>query len=345
MGITMGAYIDQGGHVDGHTRDAELHPGIDRLLLTGSEQAREIAGRIDRAEFVDGWDALLACEDVPLILMLTNNRDAGRLTLEAIEAGRRVYGEKPGARTADDMQRIVDACARTGAHYTPCYVRRTMTETQEIKRLIEAGALGELWSFQASWITWSAELRGVDQWLFDGEIAGGGIIYWLACHWIDLMRYVTGQRIVAVSAMTATMDERISVEDVACLSARLEGGAIGTIRCGYLRNPSTGGYDDYQLMTAYEGSHGAITHIPQGEVTVRVISRAEGFVPGEQRDLRIAPPTRGGYAYALLDEVVAATVEGRAPMIGAEDALYVLRVAEAAYEASTTGREVAVPGH
>ena len=122
MGITMGAYIDHGGHVDGHMRDAELHPGIDRLLVTGSEQAREIAGRIDKAEFVADWDALLGRDDVPLILMLTTNLDAGRLTLEAVEAGRRVYGEKPGARTAEDMQRIVDACARTGAHLSLIHI-------------------------------------------------------------------------------------------------------------------------------------------------------------------------------------------------------------------------------
>ena len=67
----------------------------DKILVLSTsdsaEQAREIAGRIDRAEFVDGWDALLACEDVPLILMLTNNRDAGRLTLEAIEAGKIMF--------------------------------------------------------------------------------------------------------------------------------------------------------------------------------------------------------------------------------------------------------------
>jgi len=342
MGLTVGAYINEGGHVEGHMRDVELHPGIDRLLVTGSEQAREIADGMDKADFVADWDALIHEDGVPLVLMLTSNLQAGRLTLEAVEAGRSVYGEKPGARTADQMQAIVDACTRTGAHYTPCYARRLMTESQEIKRLIEAGAIGELWSFQANWITSAAELRGVDQWLFTDEMAGGGILYWLGCHWIDLLRFVTGQKIVAVSAMTARRNQRISVEDVACLLARTEGGAIGTIRCGYLQNP-TRGYDDYQLMTAYEGSHGAISHFPRGEVTVRVLSRAEGFAAeGELRELRIDATRSGGYAYDLLDEVVRAVDEERAPMVTEEDALYVLRVIEAAYRAAETGKEQSV---
>ncbi|MGD9496927.1 MAG: Gfo/Idh/MocA family protein [Armatimonadota bacterium] len=339
MGITIGAYINEGGHVSGHMRDVEVHEGIDQVLVTGSEQARAIAQEMDKARSVPDWDALMREDDVRLILMLTNNRDAGRLTLEAVDSGKRVYGEKPGAHTADQMQAIVAACRRTGGHFTPCYVRRMLAESQELRRLVQGGAIGELWSVQASWITWSTALRGVDHWLFDDEMAGGGILYWLGCHWIDLLRFVTGRPIVAVSAMTATVDPRISVEDVACLAVRLEGGAIGTIRCGYLRDPSREGYEDYQLMTAYEGSHGAVSHFPHGEVTVRALVRVAPSAQGELRELRIEMPRTGGYAYPLLDEVVRATVEGRTPSVTEDDALYVLRVAEAAYQAARTGRE------
>lgn len=343
MGITVGAYIDEGGHVSGHMRDVEQHPQIERLLVTGSDQAREVTAGMDKAQFVADWDALLATEDVPLIIMLTNNRDAGRLTLQAVRSGRRIYGEKPGARTAEEMAAIVDACAASGAHFTPCYARRTFADTLEVKRLIDAGTIGELWSFQASWLTSSAALRGAYQWLFDREMAGGGILHWLGCHFIDLLRFVTGRRIVAVSAMTATVQPGISVEDVACLSLRLEGGAIGTIRCGYVNNVTGGDYEDYQLMTAYEGAEGTIAHFPHGRVTVRALSRIDLSAPaGQLREVRIETPRVGGYAYALLDEVMQATVEGRAPLVTAEDALYVLRVIEAAQESARTGREVGV---
>jgi len=343
MGITVGAYIDEGGHVSGHMRDVEQQPEIDRLLVTGSAQAREIAAGMAKAEFVSDWDALLATDELPLIIMLTNNRDAGRLTLEAVGSGRWVYGEKPGARTAGEMAAIVEACAHRGTHFTPCYARRTFADTLEVKQLIEAGALGELWSFQASWLTSSAALRGPEQWLFDGERAGGGILYWLGCHFIDLLRFVTGERIVAVSAMTASVQPAISVEDLACVSARLEGGAIGTMRCGYVNNVGGADYEDYQLMTACEGSAGLIAHFPHGAVTVRSRSRLDPQAPaGQLREVRMDSPRQGGYAYALLDEVVRATIEGRAPLLTAEDALYVLRVAEAAYESARTGREVAL---
>lgn len=344
MGITMGAYIDGGGHVGGHMRDVALLESIDRLLVTGSEEARAVAAEMQKAEYVDDWRGLLDDVGMPAIIVLTNNRDAGRLTREAVEAGKWVYGEKPGARSVAEMSRIVDACSRTGAHFTPCYARRTFPETREIKRLLDAGAVGELWSFQTSWITSQAALRGVDWWGFSGETAGGGILYWLGCHWIDLIRFVTGQRIVAVSAMCRTAQEQISVEDVACLAVRLEGGAIGTIRCGYLLDPF-GEYEDYQLMTAWEGSEGWISHFPHGPITLRMRTRADAFcTASETQEIAIDHPRTGGYARELLADFVAAISEGREPLVTEEDALYVLQVAEAALEASRTGREQEIAG-
>jgi predicted dehydrogenase len=242
------------------------------------------------------------------------------------------------------MQSIVSVCARTGAHFTPCYTRRTYPETLEIKRLLEAGAVGELWSFQANWITSQAALRGTDTWFFSEEMAGGGILYWLGCHWIDLIRYVTGERIVAVSAMCRTAEERIDVEDVACLSVRLEGGAIGTIRCGFVLDPFEG-YDDYQLMTAWEGSQGAISHFPHGPVTVRTRSRGLSAIGGSDvRELSIDTARPGGYALGLLDDFLAALSEDHRPLVAEDDALYVLQVAEAAYRASATGSEQSIGG-
>ena len=336
MAIALGVYFDGGGHVSGHMQDVALLPEIEHVLMTGSEQAREIAAAMEKAEYVDDVAAVVGNSSLPAVMVLANTRDAAEVTLAAVEAGQWVYAETPGARAAAGMEAIAAACARTGAHFTPCYARRTFADTLEIKRLIEAGALGELWSFQANWIASRAELRGVDWWGFREEIAGGGILYWLGCHWIDAISFVTGQRITEVSALCTTAEPRISVEDVACLSLRLEGGAIGTLRCGYLLNPYEG-YEDCHLMTAWEGSDGWISHHPHGAVTLRARSRTH-----EVADLVIDRTGAGGYAPALLSDFIKAVETGRRPRVCEDDALYVLRVIEAAYASSRTGAAVKV---
>ncbi len=339
MAFTLGVYIEDHPHTVGHVRDVEELASIEHVLMAGSERAAQIAARMHKADFVGGWAELIAREGLDAVVVLTNNRDAGRMTLQALERGLYVYGEKPGARTVEEMEAITEAARSNNAHFTPCYVRRTFSETHEIRRLLDEGAVGRLWSFQANWITSQAELRGADHWLFDGERAGAGILYWLCCHWIDHLRFVTGERIVSVGGMTGTMDERISVEDVACVCARLEGGAIGTLRCGYLLNPYEP-YDDYQLMTAFEGSHGALSYFPHGRTTLRLRTRAAGLTVGsELREITIEEERPGGYAGALLSDFVEAARKRVPPMVTAEDALYVMRVIEAVLKASRTGSE------
>ena len=343
MSIKMGVYYDDHPHATGHLIDLEISDAVERVFFTGSDAARERAEATEKAEYVeDGWQDFLADEAIRAMCVLTNNRDAGPMTLEAIERGKYVYADKPGARTAEEMQRIVEAAQQTGAHYCPCYVRRTFGDTKEMRRLLEAGAIGKLWSFQATWVTSQATLRGVEHWLFDDALAGGGIVYWLACHWLDTLKFVTGSKVVAVSAMVATQNADISVEDVACLNLRLENGAVGSIRAGYLLDPFPG-YQDNDLMMAFEGSDGSLGYFPNGPTTLRLRTRAEGFaVAGETRELRMQEQRRGGYAFELFSGFVAAVEAGLAPPATEEDALYVLRVAEAAYESSRSGADQAL---
>ncbi len=343
MSVKLGVYYDDHPHAGGHFTDIEALDTIERVLITGSEAARERAEAMAKAEYVeDGWEDFLADDAIPAVCVLTNNRDAGAMTLAAIEQGKYVYADKPGARTAADMERIVEAAEQTGAHYCPCYVRRTFGETKEMRRLIQSGALGDLWSFQATWVTSQARLRGVEHWLFSDELAGGGIAYWLACHWLDTLKFVTGSKAVAVSAMVATQNPDIGVEDVACLNLRLENGVIGSIRAGYLLDPFPG-YEDNDLMMAFEGSEGSLGYFPHGPVTLRLRTRAEGFSAGTAtQTIGIEERKPGGYALALLSDFVGAVEAGGEPLVTEEDAFYVLRVAEAAYEASRTGAEQAL---
>lgn len=343
MALTVGMYLDEGAHVSGHTADVDACEEIERVIVTGGEQARQWAEKMGKAQFVaEAWPKLVADESVPLLVVLTNNRDAGRLTLQAVQAGKYVYGEKPGAHSAEQMERIVAAAQQSGGHFVPCYARRTFPDTVELRRLLRAGVVGELWSFHCTWITSSARLRGVHSWLFSQELAGGGILHWLGCHWLDLLRFVTGQEVVLVSALLRTCDPDITVEDVACLALELQGGAIGTLRAGYLLDPSNG-YQPHELnelMNAFEGSSGSVVHFPGQPAHLRVRTRAPGFwALGETRELTLSH-TQTGYAPMLLRQTVAAVLDRTAPPVTEVDAWQVLRVAEAARQSSRTGIQV-----
>ena len=72
---------------------------------------------------------------------------------------------------------------------------------------------------------------------------GGGVLAWLGCHWLDALRFVTGEEIVRVQAELATTSgESIDVEDTAAVSFRTSGGAVGSLHAGYLLAVGNPGY-------------------------------------------------------------------------------------------------------
>jgi predicted dehydrogenase len=131
---------------------------------------------------------------------------------------------------------------------------------QEARRRVAAGLLGRLLTVEARMITTQVRFRDPASWLFQRSAAGGGILTWLGCHYLDLIPHLLGDDITAVSAQLGTFSgEAIDVEDAASLTLRFKSGAIGTFHAGYLlagrgtgyRNPA--GFDNYLACNGRDG--------------------------------------------------------------------------------------------
>ncbi|MEN6549518.1 MAG: Gfo/Idh/MocA family oxidoreductase [Armatimonadia bacterium] len=334
-------------HAGGHLQALEGAPEVERLLIWGEDEAsaRKAVENSAKAELAGSPEEIVGAGDVPAVCIFVKDNEAGPRNLEAIRAGKWVYGDKPGAQTTAELGVIVQAARETGAHFCPCYANRAMPMAREIARTLQDGAVGKLWAFNCQWITSQVTCRGADSWLFHKEYSAGGILTWLGCHWIDLLRMMFACEVTEVTAMVATQTaEAVDVEDTASVVLKFENGAIGTVRAGYgLR--VMGGYDNSDFHFQFEGSEGALTWYPKGTPAgyrLRTINpRYSSF--GVSRDIVIeAGPGKGrpGYAGDFLAEFLAA-VRGEGELSATEvDAWQVLRVIEAAYEASATGTRV-----
>ncbi len=181
-------------------------------------------------------------------------------------------------------------------------------------------------------------LRGRDSWLFHRDHSAGGILTWLACHWLDLLRHLLGCEVESVMAMVATKTHAaVDVEDTASLILRFGNGAIGTVRAGYSLDPFPG-YLDSDLYLQFEGSDGSITWMPRGDrtgITLRSQKAAYGdWTPPP------AGSTRDGYGGDMLAAFLQAVEVGGEPPATEVDAWRVMQIIEAAYASSATGRQV-----
>ncbi|MBU0610414.1 MAG: Gfo/Idh/MocA family oxidoreductase, partial [Armatimonadetes bacterium] len=237
MSLTLGVIGVNHPHAGGHLQALEGAPEITRLLIWDEDHAsaERVVANSAKAEVAASADKLLSDPNIPALVIMLKDSEAGAWNLRAIEAGKWVYGDKPGAQTAADLKRIVDAAATTGAHFCPCYSTRSQPLAHEVGRVLQAGAIGDIVAFQATWITSDVLARGPDNWLFHKEHSAGGILTWLGCHWLDLFRVLMRSEVVEVSAMCATQTPAaIDVEDVANVCLRFDNGAVGMLRAGYL---------------------------------------------------------------------------------------------------------------
>ena len=313
-------------------------PEVARLLVFDRDPAktRAVVDGSDKAEPVTSAEALLSPNTVDAVICLLPTREAGPATLRAIEAGIYVYGDKPGARTVEEMEQIERAAQASGAHFCPCYPWRTEPITREIKALIDRGILGDIWSFEARFITSQVSLRDPRSWLFHGEVSGGGILAWLACHWIDSAAYLSVLR--CSERLVATFCRRTRCGGYRRLLLRLASGAVGTVRAGYSHKPFAG-YEEQDLGLTVEGSMGSVYWPAREPVGYRLRTGHPDYAGLSRRWVKVEPdpPCSEGYSAGFLRQFLAAAARRTVPPATETDALYVLKVLRAAYGASATG--------
>lgn len=177
---------------------------------------------------------MLANSDINTIVIVTRHDSHARFVAQAIKAGKHVFVEKPLVIDFVGLEQVktIYNTARNAGNGTQLMVgfnRRFSPLVQKMRILLEP--LKEPKSFI---MTINAGAIPADHWTQDNGVGGGRIIG-EACHFIDLMRYLTSSKIVSIQARR--MGDHLSVpvtEDKASITLGFEDGSFGTIL--YLAN-------------------------------------------------------------------------------------------------------------
>lgn len=191
----------------------------------------------EKAGFAQASTDLLAMLQDPAIntiSIVTRHDSHARFVSQALQAGKNVFVEKPLAITLPELEDI--KAAYKAAHQSGGapqlmvgFNRRFAPQVQKMKSLL--ASVREPKSFI---MTMNAGAIPSDHWTQDIAVGGGRIIG-EACHFIDLMRYLSGSRIVSVQARRMGDNMAVEVtEDKAAITLGFEDGSFGTIL--YLAN-------------------------------------------------------------------------------------------------------------
>ena len=336
-------------HSAGHLRTLDALEEVEGAVLYDPDPAARAAGpgmcRKTRA-VCDNLPALLARSDVSVVVIaLPNDRVPGAI-VECARAGKHVICEKPCARSADELRPALQALERHRVGFTVCYVWRAHPAVQRMRELVRAGAVGRLMSAELRMVTTQVRFRDPAHWLFKRGVAGGGVLSWLGCHWLDALRYVTGEEVRAASAIVGTLSgEPIDVEDVASVNLRLSGGALVNLHAGYLLPFGPSGYEGaaFDRGMIFRGEAGTLGYRQSGDehlVTLR--SAAPGRQTASQQvDRYVLPPVPaygGAPGLRFIETFLRSVRDGGAGPASAVDALRVLEILDAIYLSARTGR-------
>lgn len=343
-------------HSGSHLRTLELLEGVSGIVAWDENTAaldklkREDHPKLERTEAT--FEQIMEREDVPVVVVLATNDENPARIIRAARAGKHVLTEKPVAASSGDMAPLLDAVRGAGVHLGVFYTWRSNPIVNDLRRMIADGVIGKLLSVEGRMVTSQVRFRDPTHWLFQKKVSGGGILSWLACHWIDAIRYITGEEVADVTAMVDTLNEQpIDVEDTAGMIMRMGSGAIATLHAGYLLPMSQAGYlsGSYDTYLSFRGLEGNIAWYPTEEDRPIVVeSTAKVWKSTPRRELKYvvgASEAYGGqYGQDFVERFIESALRGDPPTDDGDNALRVLRIIEAAYQSSETGRTVHLVG-
>jgi scyllo-inositol 2-dehydrogenase (NADP+) len=186
----------------GHEHSAAI-AGVPGLLLSGicdKNPARVAAAQSFAAELrvFDDGDAMMASDDVDLVIVSTPPNTHAHWATRALDAGKHVVVEKPFCLTTAEADDMADAAARNHRALAVYQNRRWDADYLTLKRIIRAGHLGEVFHYE-SFVGGYA--HPCNYWHSDEEISGGAIYDW-GSHYIDWMLDLMPQQVEHVTAAT-----------------------------------------------------------------------------------------------------------------------------------------------
>lgn len=202
--------------------------------------------------------SMIDAENLDAVSICTYNKTHAECTIYALEHGVNVLLEKPFTVTLDEAVDVCRAEKKSGKLLTIGFQPRMDPNMKEIKKIVESGALGDIYYIQ----TGGGRRRGIPNSTFIEKKTGGiGAMGDIGCYSLDMVLNAIGYpKPLTVSGYVSdffgtnpmyqapdaahTAEEnaaRFNVEDFAAAFVRLEGGIVLDFRIAWAMHLDTPG--------------------------------------------------------------------------------------------------------
>jgi 1,5-anhydro-D-fructose reductase (1,5-anhydro-D-mannitol-forming) len=214
-------------------------------------------------------------------------------TIQSLRAGKHVLCEKPMAMNVAEAQTMLRAAEESGKSLGVAYYRRAYPKVQRAKQLLEAGTIGKPVLAELTSHSWF-DGRSSREWLLDPAKSGGGPLYDIGSHRIDLLNFFFGQPVRAIGSLSNAV-HTYPVEDNATVVIDYPNGVRGIVD---VRWHCKVGRDECRIRGT------------EGEIDLGPLNGPELAYPGGRETL----PAHPNLHYPMIKNFVDAILEG-APLL------------------------------
>lgn len=320
VGIIGAGYV---GGIHARILAADRRVQIVGVADVVSQRAEDLAHKVNARAFTS--DQALLESGIDAVYVTTPNTRHKTPVLAALAQGIHVFCEKPMATSLDDARQILEAAHQSQAIYQVGHNRRFAPVYRFAREQIEAGFV----PLSANVKMNRGELKN-PAWVADRAITGG-FLYESTLHLLDLIRWLMGD--VAEVICRAESNVYPELDDFSMILTFTSGHHCVFSSCAH----STWAFP-FERIELY-GEHAQIITEEMEKVscTLGLDQETNG-----RNYFQLPVPEKWGYR----DEdqsFITSILEGRPPIVTAEDGYKAVELVEAAYRSARTGAAVKLP--
>ena len=243
--------------------DTDINAEISYVCTSRLETAKNTAEKYGIPKYTDNEDDVINDPAIDAIDICTPNIYHYETAKKAILKGKHIYCEKPLAVTYAQAKELSDLAKEKGVKAQIVFNNRFISSVMRAKQIVENGEIGTVLSFEGKYLHSSAtDVNKNAGWKQNSDICGGGVLFDLGSHIIDLIYYICGEfdSVIGKSQIAYPVRKgmkgeewQTNADEAFYIIARLACGAIGTIEASKI---SVGANDD--LSFRINGEEGAI---------------------------------------------------------------------------------------
>ena len=180
----------------------------------------------------DDFEACLEENAIDAVYIALPNNLHREYTLRAAAMGVHVLCEKPMAVTEKECEDMIDACREASVKLMIAYRIQYEPLWAEAVRMIRAGEIGEVESFQGGFFN----QQRAGAWRLNKKLAGGGPIFDLGVYPLNAIRMITGEEPKSFTGIIGTReagDRFAEVEQSMEWGMKFPSGIIASCSCSY----------------------------------------------------------------------------------------------------------------